>query len=297
MRSLVLAAALALAAGPLSAQESPLLLRLPASARALALGNVLPPGAAAAEAAFYYPAFFREMTGVAGSMLWLGADTVGVSAAGAGEWLGGTIAIALRSASYSDGCRCAFPAILTAPPPVPVSERVAQIGYGRSLKGIGLALTAKYIDQRWNLDRGARWALDGSAGRALGPVRLALAARNLGPDLHVGDVTVPLARQLSIAGAPPGAAPVGPLDLLPLFQLTWERGARFAPAAGLEVGYWPVAGRTVFLRGGVRRTQPSSPERPFTLGAGFSGDRIALDYALLPLHGGRATHQIGVRWH
>ena len=297
MRSLLLAAALALAAGPASAQESPLLLRLPASARGLALGNVLPPGAGDAEATFYYPAFFRQMTGIAGNMLWLGADTVAVSAAGAAQWLGGTIAIALRSASYSASCRCAFPSTLTAPPPVPVSERVAQVGFGRSVKGIGLALTAKYIDQRRDLDRGARWALDASAGQAIGPVRLAFAARNLGPDLHVGDATVPLARQLSLAAAPPDAAPVGPLDLLPVAQLAWERGARFAPAAGLEIGYWPVVGRTFFLRGGVQRPQPATSARPFALGAGFNGDRIALDYAALPLKGGRATYQVSLRWH
>jgi len=297
MRSLVLAAALVLAAGRAPAQESPLLLRLPASARALALGGVLPPGAATAEATFYYPAYSGQMTGSAGNVLWLGADTVAINAAGAGEWLGGTIAIALRSASYTAGCRCAFPATLPAPSPVSVSERVAQVEFGRNVKGIGLALTAKYVDQRWDLDRGARWALDASAGHPLGPIRLALAARNLGPDLHVGDATVPLARQLSLAAAPPGSAAVGPLDLLPVLQLAWEHGAPFAPAAGLEIGYWPVVGRTFFLRGGVRRPQPSTSQRPFALGAGFNGDRIALDCAVLPLKGGRASYQVALRWH
>ena len=91
-------------------------------------------------------------------------------------------------------------------------------------------------------------------------------------------------------------APLGPLDVLPTVQAAWQRGARFTPAAGLELGYWPVTGRTFFLRAGVRRPDAAAAERAFTLGAGFSGDRIAIDYALAPLRGGRATHRVGLRW-
>ncbi len=285
--------ALAPATAAVSAQDAPLVLRLPASARALALGGILPPGSADAAAIFYHPAF--PAAGIGAGAQWLGADTVAFDAAGAVEWLGGTVGLGLRTASYTGPFRSATP--LPANQlmlPQPVSERAAQVTYGRTLKGIRLALSGKYVDQRWDRDRSARWAVDASAGTTAGPVRLAATAQNLGPDLDVGGVDVPLNRRVLVAVAPPGGAPLGPLDVLPTLQVAWERGQRFTPAAGVELGYWPVVGRTFFLRGGVRR--PDAGERPFTLGAGFAGDRIALDYGVAPLKGGRATHRVGLRW-
>ncbi len=279
---------------PAAAQDAPLVLRLPASARALALGGVLPPGAADPAAIFYHAAF--APAGIAAGTQWLGGDTLAIEAAGAMEWLGGTVAIGVRSVSFTADCRCAWIQVLPGPPQVPVSERAAQVTYGRTFKGLRLALTGKCVDQRWDVPRGSGWAVDASAGHEIGPLRLALTGQNLGPNLDVGGVSVPLNRRILLAAAPPGSAPLGPLDVLPAVQLAWERGARFTPAAGVELRYWPVVGRTFYLRGGVRRPDTDAAERAFTLGAGFSGDRITLDYALAPLAGGRATHRIGLGW-
>jgi hypothetical protein len=67
-----------------------------------------------------------------------------------------------------------------------------------------------------------------------------------------------------------------------------------APAAGVEAAYWPITGRTFFARAGVRR--PEQGEQPFTLGAGFAGDKIIVDYAFEPFEGGRRAHRFGVKW-
>lgn len=284
-----------LAAAPLAAQESPLVQRLPASARALGMGDVFAPGRGDAAVVFYHPAFLREGSGIAGGAQWLGRDTVALEAAGAMEWLGG-VGVAVRSVRYTDGCRCAYPGIYTSPPPVAVSEQSAQLTYGRTLMGVRLALTGRYLEQRWNLDRGAAWGADLSAGLAPGPLRVALTARNLGPDLQVGGVDVPVARTVALAAAPVGGPELGPLDVLPAVELAWERGARFSPGAGIEIGYWPVVGRTFFLRAGARRVQTGEHRRPFTAGAGFAGDKIGIDYALEPLDGGRFSHRVGLRW-
>jgi hypothetical protein len=66
------------------------------------------------------------------------------------------------------------------------------------------------------------------------------------------------------------------------------------PALGVELAYWPITGRTFFVRGGVRR--PEEGAQPFTLGAGYAGDKIILDYALDPFEGGRRAHRFGVKW-
>jgi hypothetical protein len=36
--------------------------------------------------------------------------------------------------------------------------------------------------------------------------------------------------------------------------------------------------------------------RPFTAGAGFTGDRLIVDYALVSMENDRLVHRIGIRW-
>ncbi len=298
--TILLAAALLCAPGAAAAvaQEAPLLLRLPASARALGMGGVLPPGRGDAAALFYHPAFLRDATGIAGGMQWLGPDTLVVDAAGAMEWLGGAVGIGVRSVSYTGETGACDNVCVQLLRRVPVSERTAQVAVAHTVKGLRLALAGTYLEQRRDLARGSTWAADASLGAAAGPMRIGLTAQNLGPDMGMGSggATVPLNRRLLLGVAAVGPANLGPLDILPAAQLAWERGARFSPAAGLELGYWPVVGRTFYLRAGARRTDSALRRRPFTAGAGFAGDRIGLDYALEPLEGGGAAHHIGIRW-
>lgn len=287
---------------------SPLVTHAPTSARALALGGILPPGSSDAAGLFEYAAF--PAAGISGALAWNGTprpstrmpdgppvhDTTALQLAGEVEWLGGFVGLGVRSSEYTAGCRCAYPAIYTSPPPVPVSERMAHVTYGRMVRGIRLAVSGDYLDQRWDFDRGTGWSLGLSAGLPLGPLRLAAAAQNLGPALNVGDVSVPLGRRLAVAAAPVAGLPLGPFDLLATVQAAWAQGDRFQPAAGVELGYYAVMGRTFFLRGGLRRPDPAAGSRVVTAGAGFSGDRIGIDYAYVPLQGGRAEQSIGLRW-
>jgi hypothetical protein len=74
----------------------------------------------------------------------------------------------------------------------------------------------------------------------------------------------------------------------------YEVDGDFVPAAGLEMSYWPVSGRTFSLRLGVRRADDGV--QPWTAGAGFAGDRLILDYALVALTNDRIVHRFGVRW-
>jgi hypothetical protein len=52
-------------------------------------------------------------------------------------------------------------------------------------------------------------------------------------------------------------------------------------------------GYTLAVRGGVRRSTVG--EEPLTLGAGYTMDRITVDYALETLSNQRVGHRFGIR--
>lgn len=287
-----------LSASPAAAQRTSLLLRLPASARALALGDHLPAGYADAAGVFYEPAFLQDGGIYAGGQRY-GGDAFSLDAAGAAEWLGGIAGIGLRSVDYGAAADPRFvqalPADLDHEGGVPVSERAVSLTYAHGVKKVRLGGSAKLVEERVGPDHGTGVAFDASAGATLGLLRVALTALNLGPDVEVGgeDLALPERYTASLTSVVP--LPAGPLDLTPVLAVSREWTGRFAPAFGLELGYYPVGGRTLYARGGVRRP-PEDGTEAFTFGAGFSGDRISIDYAYEPFEDASAAHRIAVRW-
>jgi hypothetical protein len=76
--------------------------------------------------------------------------------------------------------------------------------------------------------------------------------------------------------------------------VSYREDGTFTPHAGIEVAYWPVSGRTFIGRVGVRYIEDSDI-RPLTLGAGFTGDRIGIDYGYQGYDGSEVVHRVGVR--
>jgi hypothetical protein len=69
------------------------------------------------------------------------------------------------------------------------------------------------------------------------------------------------------------------------------------PGGGLEVGYWPVRGRTFVARAGVRRV-PEGEGSPFSAGLAFWGDDLVVEWAWRPFGDpvDEATHRFSVGW-
>ena len=67
-------------------------------------------------------------------------------------------------------------------------------------------------------------------------------------------------------GASSNSYVVGPLDLIATAAVSRRRDGDVIPAAGVEVAWWPVRGRTFIGRLGVRRV-PGDGASPVTLGA------------------------------
>ncbi|MGH7505459.1 MAG: hypothetical protein ACRELX_07395, partial [Longimicrobiales bacterium] len=178
--------------------------------------------------------------------------------------------------------------------PVQHSERVAAVAYTRRIKGVRVGITGKAVEQQSEGERETTLAIDVSTGHVFGPVAVGLAVQNIGPTADVGIVVVDSPIRATLAAAATRAAAVGPLDVLPAASLSRLPDGTFVPAAGVEVGYWPIQGRTFIARAGIRKPAGEALN-PFTLGAGFQGDRIALDWAWASFDDG-ATHRISIRW-
>jgi hypothetical protein len=64
---------------------------------------------------------------------------------------------------------------------------------------------------------------------------------------------------------------------------------------GLQVGYWPINGRTFVGRVGVQRV-PEGAGSPLTLGVAYWGDDLALEWAYRSFGDVGGTHRFTVRW-
>ncbi len=101
--------------------------------------------------------------------------------------------------------------------------------------------------------------------------------QNLGQDADLpGPVEAELPRQATLGVSRGG--PVGEFDLFGTAAVSWVRSNTLAPAGGLEVNYSWLSGYNIALRAGARRPLPG--QEAFTAGAGFTVDRLSIDYAL-----------------
>jgi hypothetical protein len=278
-------------------ENAPLLLQLPASTRASGLGDSYTLASADNDAIFYNPGLIDAARGIGASLAIFDWATLATISAGADFWRGG-MAFGVQSLSYSAPTRTSGAFARGEPGlgesgDVNASELAVSAGYGRVIKGFRIGLVGKYIEMRVPGERDVTVAADLGIARRIGIVTAGFSAQNLGrsPELDGEDLALPLTLTL---GASTQTAPLGPLDMALAAAISrWEDGT-VVPHAGIEFAYWPVSGRTFIGRIGIRYIEDSDI-RPLTLGAGFVGDRIGIDYGVQGYDGARAVHRVGVR--
>ena len=177
---------------------------------------------------------------------------------------------------------------------VGASELVGSIGYGRIIRDVRVGIVVKAIEQRVGGGRNATWAVDVGAAKEVLDITWGLSVQNLGPDLEIGLANRPLPFRVTF-GASSDSYVVGPLDLIATAAVSRRRDGDVIPAAGVEVAWWPVRGRTFIGRLGVRRV-PGDGASPVTLGAAFRGDDITVEYTFEGFDGEGSAHRVGLRW-
>ena len=302
----VLVAAL-LAPAALGAQvrgNLPKVLTLPASTRAMGLGNAYVLTERHADVLFYQPALLTRASGFGLDVQRWSAEASSATASAAMAWFGGGVGIGLQTLQYSAPSKSVpgGPDDLFAAGAVPVSERVATVGYARVLKGFEVGVAGKLVDQRVGTAVNTISLVDVGVAHGLGPFMVGLTAKDIGPqafdtdeaDDTEDDVDARPARFVLGAGA--YGQQVGIFDIGVAGQVSYSSDETLV-GGGLEIGYWPISGRTFVARVGVQRVPDGSEASPATFGFSYWGDDLVLEWAFQDFGDlGKGTHRFGVRW-
>lgn len=270
----------------------PVVLTLPAGPRTLALGDV---GVTSRddEVIFFNPAQLVIANGFSASGERYGGGSSTAALSAVTRFNGGGVAIGMRTQSAeasfvsSPGTPDAFEQSLVS------SSLELSVGVAQAFKGIRFGVAGKYAEQESAGSRLERGLVDLGVSKVMfGSYTVGAAVQNLGQDADLpGPVEAELPRQATLGVSRGG--PVGEFDLFGTAAVSWVRSNTLAPAGGLEVNYSWLSGYNIALRAGARRPLPG--EEAFTAGAGFTMDRLSIDYALETLSGGRVGNRLGLR--
>ena len=279
------------------AQEAaPLVLRIPAGARAAALGDGFV-AARGPEMVFYNPAHIGLTGGLSVSGARWSGGAVSASLATTGTVGPVTVAAGVQWLDYRSqtGIFPTPPGALTQPGETSQSLAATAAGAIR-WKGLRWGVAVKYVEERLPAARPRGAAFDAGVARDFGRFPVALAAQNLGGHLDGDGLDAPLPRRLVLGATTPRWPIHTWLDLAATAQLAWEREDRLVPAGGMELAYVPLEGFELALRLGARRVEGGDPaRRPVTAGLGFRFDRLWLDYAFEDYSGRGGAHRVGLR--
>lgn len=280
---------------PAEAQEerfAPLVLQLPATARATGLG-----GAVVAlrdlDAIFGNPALAGVASGTVVSLTRF-SRYARMGAAAASSSLGAFNAgIGVQLVDFESGGFGAFQEsrVLTRSGSGAASGLVGAFALNTTFRSLRWGAAVKYVEDRITLGRDGSPTLDVGVATQ-GQTTWAIAVQNIGPGMDVGAVRADLPLRVS-AGASRFGVPLGPFDVGATLSLSVLRGDLVAPAAGTEWAYMPLDGYTFAVRAGVRRPELRE-QQPFAAGASFTLDRFTLDYAFEDLAAGGA-HRLALR--
>ena len=300
-RSIFLAFAIAFAsASAVRAQApavGPLILLLPGTARATAMGNAMV-AVRDESSVFSNPAQINTTPGFGGTFARYGHGATSVMIAGATvvNWL--TLGWGVEAVDFKARTDAAYPFVpgdLVQRGSRDAQSLLATVGGSFLVKKFRVGLGAKYAEDR--VDGVAALAEPSILkGLLLGDVGIshsllsgtaALAVQNFGDDSRLAlpiQTTLGWARQMQAQQ----------LDLAFAAQVS-ERNRWIGGGGGVEVGYGWIEGWSASLRAGLHRPETSA-QRPVSLGAGLSADHLGVDYALELFEGNRYAHHFSLRW-
>jgi hypothetical protein len=308
MRSFLIVCACACASSLRAQVEAPptgpLALLLPASTRAMALGNAGVTGRDD-DVIFYNPA---QLVGVRGGFNTSLARYGSASTLGAmtSSFTGGSLSLGwgVQAVRYSERRGTSYPFtpdVLADRGSIDGFSMLAAVGAATTYKGFKIGAAAKYAEDRisnGSIFVGPQDLVSGMASFDAGVAHnlwtgvAGLAVQNMGRNASGNKPTAESPLQASLGWSV--NRPLGELDFGFAAQLTSRRGW-ISPGGGVELGYNWIEGYSFALRAGARRPETNA-ERPFSAGAVFNADRLTLEYATQFFDGGRSAQRMTVRW-
>ena len=296
----ILVTLLSLPTLPAAAQDpgnGPLLLELPSSTAAAAMGGAFQTSGTSSDALFMSPGVLHGARGFSGALQRYGSDATLLTLSAATGWWSGGVALGVRALEFGATSRdlrdlTGHPGVLQAAGPVAVGELAATVGYGRRIGPVASGVAVGYVTQRVDGEANSTFHVDVGLATEVGPLTVGLSVHDLGPELPLGEEGLPLPHRGTAAAAFRGWA-VGPLDLGAAASTSLLSDGTVTGGGGIEVAYWPVVGRTFIARAGVRAV-PEGPGEALSFGAAFEGDDVVLEWAYRGFGGLDGTHRIGL---
>ena len=311
-RELIIAASLAVVASGTSAQTTtvgPLALRLPASARALAMGNIAVAGRDD-DVIFYNPAQLAIARGTSMSFERMAPDVYGGTMSTVLRLGSGGLGIGVNFLEYrvQTGIYPVSRDDILDPPPGSVSgtSTLATLGFAQAYRGFRIGASANYAVDEIGVDRFRNIVGDVGLARDFNRFTAALALQHLGASMKINAPTAfaPSTNPLLTGGGikPPmkatlglgWVAPAGPLDLTATAAVSAMREGHLSPGIGGEASWSWLSGYAISARAGVRHPHEIG-DATLTGGVGFVADRVALDVAAEVLKNNRVGYRAGFR--
>ena len=296
--------------GPLPAsaqggQTGAIVLELPASARALALGGAYVALGADDAALFYNASQLATIEGRAASMSvqpYIEGSTLGAASV-AFRLGGGTIGVGVQMLSYgsaeefvcddSTGCERGEATGRT----VSASDIAFSVGYGMTVRMVRVGVAAKYVQQSLADASGGAPAIDlGAAIDVWRGATVGVTLQNVGPDLKTANTSAPLPRLVRFGAALPWRG-IGPFDILGTLEVAQFRTGDVVPLGGAEVTWTSANGLALSARLGALGQTTDAAASPVSFGAGVRARQLAIDYAYQAFDAlALTTHRFGLRW-
>ncbi len=297
----------ALGAPPAGAQgghSAAILLELPASARAMALGGA----AVTAEgetAVFYNPAQLALVAGATAGVSvqrYIFSSTLGAFAA-ATRFGPGSIGLGVQALEYGsveeivpDDAFGGERGTATGAR-VDAGDLVATVAYGVRRGRFRVGMAGKVVRQRIVDESGTAGAFDLGVGVTLGRgAAIGAAMQNVGTKLETGSTSAALPRAVRVGGSIPFSATEA-ITLLIAADLVKPREGDAVTGGGIEMRWQASQSLALVGRAGGMMLPGDDDGSPITAGAAVIGRHLAVDYAFRSFDAvGGAMHRIGVRW-
>lgn len=296
MKRLSSALAGLLIAGTAAAQTTefgPLALRMPASTRMLAMGDM---GVAGRDddVIFYNPAqlFVARGTsfsvarqsefsrgGTMSTVLRLGPGGVGFGVNYL-EYQSPSFAYPFRPGDVLEGNSSRGTSTLGA------------IGYAQVYRGFRLGAAAKYAMDVVDIERFSGAYGDAGIAREFGRFTTALSVQNIGADISRGSESIraPLLATLGVATT----RIMGPLDVTGTAGVSTSAEDEISAGGGAEVVWGWISGYTIAGRAGFHQARQGG-DHEITLGAGLTADRTSIDLAAHRVTENHWAYRLGLR--
>lgn len=285
--------------------EGLLVLTLPVSTRAAAMGNAWVAGRDE-YGLFYNPALAATTSMPVGVTFAQYGDRAFSLATASGATVGPVnIGWGVHLANFSVAPARRYPytiADVVGAGDADASSLVGVLAANVTKKGVRFGVGAKYAHDvtpsvLTSSVRHARVLADLGATRSLFSGTIGLAVQNIGTpytrNTSTGAQSVSVPAQLALGWT--ASRSWGEFDYTFATQLLARRHGFVSPGGGIDVGYSWIEGYAVNARVGARRPD-TKDERPVSVGAAFNADRLNMEYALGFVAGSKQVHRVTLRW-